>query len=106
MEILLTPDRSDGPPKRGRGGRRGGGPGSRGGRVPGEGGTRRGGGPGSRGGAVARKPRITKLAKANLEREKAEREQLAQMTSKNVTGYSLMQGPAGPTFQAGMAVDG
>ncbi|KAK0721447.1 hypothetical protein B0T21DRAFT_424164 [Apiosordaria backusii] len=69
----------EGPPRRGRGGR---GRGSRGGaRGGGESGRGRGGGPGSRGGTV-RKPRITKLEKEQRDREKAEREQLAQMASK------------------------
>lgn len=67
-------------PRRGRGGR---GRGSRGGAVRGEGSGRgRGGGPGSRGGTV-RKPRITKLEKEQRDREKAEREKLAQMASKS-----------------------
>jgi hypothetical protein len=74
----------EGAPKRGRGGR-----GSRGGArgaaaTRGEGAGRgRGGGPGSRGGQVTRKPRITKLEKEQRDREKAEREKMAQMTSKS-----------------------
>ena len=70
------------PPRRGRGGGRGSRGGGRGGAARGEGtGRGRGGGPGSRGGAVTRKPRITKLEKEQRDREKAEREKLAQMTS-------------------------
>ncbi|EON97331.1 putative histone promoter control 2 protein [Phaeoacremonium minimum UCRPA7] len=108
----------DGPPKRGRGGR---GRGSRGGRgglsrdasaaaATGEGGEpvvkRRGGGPGSRGGSVARKPRITKLEKAQMASEKAEREKLASMSGKNGSSYSLLQGGSSPSsFAAGMVVD-
>jgi len=78
-------------PKRGRGGGRG----SRGGRGGttrggGEGtGRGRGGGPGSRGGSTTRKPRITKLEKEQRDKEKAERERIAQLTSK--------AGAAGPT---------
>ncbi|KAK0649470.1 hypothetical protein B0T16DRAFT_131673 [Cercophora newfieldiana] len=73
---------TDGPPKRGRGGGRGS-RGGRGGAARGEGtGRGRGGGPGSRGGSVTRKPRITKLEKEARDREKAERERIAQMTSK------------------------
>ena len=73
---------SDAPPKRGRGGGRGS-RGGRGGATRGEGtGRGRGGGPGSRGGSVTRKPRITKLEKEQRDREKAEREKIAQMTSK------------------------
>lgn len=114
----LTSDSHDGPPKRGRGGR---GRGSRGGRgglsrdasaaaASGEGGEpvvkRRGGGPGSRGGSVARKPRITKLEKAQMASEKAEREKLASMSGKNGSSYSLLQGGSSPSsFAAGMVVD-
>lgn len=78
-------------PKRGRGGGRG----SRGGRGGttrggGEGtGRGRGGGPGSRGGSTTRKPRITKLEKEQRDKEKAERERIAQLTSK--------AGTTGPT---------
>ncbi len=43
----------------------------------------RGGGPGSRGGTGARKPRITKLEKEQRDREKADREKLAQLSSKS-----------------------
>jgi hypothetical protein len=77
------PAASEERPRRGRGGR---GRGSRGGAVRGEGtGRGRGGGPGSRGGTV-RKPRITKLEKEQRDREKAEREKLAQMTSSSKMG--------------------
>ncbi|KAL2176683.1 uncharacterized protein P884DRAFT_300554 [Thermothelomyces heterothallicus CBS 202.75] len=74
------PAASEERPRRGRGGR---GRGSRGGgtvRGEGSGRGRGGGGPGSRGGTV-RKPRITKLEKEQRDREKAEREKLAQITS-------------------------
>ncbi|KAI0886597.1 HPC2-domain-containing protein [Annulohypoxylon maeteangense] len=84
--------RGDGLPKRGRG--------SRGGR----GGTRgatsttgrgRGGGPGSRGGVV-RKPRMTKADKAQMDREKAERE---ATLLKSATGgsYNVLH-PGSPQF--------
>ncbi len=78
-------------PRRGRGGGRGSRGGGRGGLARGEGAGRgRGGGPGSRGGTTTRKPRITKLEKEQRDREKAERENLAQMASKAAA-------PAGPT---------
>ncbi|KAI1067040.1 hypothetical protein LB506_004491 [Fusarium annulatum] len=86
----------DGPPKRGRGGRgsRGGG---RGASTRGGTGSGRGGGPGSRGGSVTRKPRITKQEKAQREREKAERETMAQMAKTPTQGgYSL--NPTTPSF--------
>ncbi|CAF3475203.1 hypothetical protein SNK03_012439 [Fusarium graminearum] len=86
----------EGPPKRGRGGRgsRGG---ARGASTRGGAGTGRGGGPGSRGGAVTRKPRITKQEKAQREREKAERETMAQMAKTPThSGYSL--NPTTPSF--------
>lgn len=118
IHYLLTSGSHDGPPKRGRGGR---GRGSRGGRgglsrdasaaaATGEGGEpvvkRRGGGPGSRGGSVARKPRITKLEKAQMASEKAEREKLASMSGKTGSSYSLLQGGSSPSsFAAGMVVD-
>ena len=92
-ELANLPISHDGPPKRGRGGR-----GSRGGRgasTRGGTGTGRGGGPGSRGGSITRKPRITKSEKAQREREKAERENLAQL-SKNSNGYGLQ--PTTPSF--------
>lgn len=71
-------------PRRGRGGR---GRGSRGGAARGEGSGRGrgGGGPGSRGGTV-RKPRITKLEKEQRDREKAERENLAQLAAGKTGG--------------------
>lgn len=85
----------EGPPRRGRGGR---GRGSRGGaRGGGESGRGRGGGPGSRGGTV-RKPRITKLEKEQRDREKAEREALAQMASK---AGATTPGPAANTSPGG-----
>lgn len=75
--------RADGPAKRGRGGGRG------------RGGSTRGGG---RGGAAAaskdgakvpgRKPRVTKAAKEQMEKEKAQRENLAVLASKPA-GYSI-----------------
>ncbi|KAM5352080.1 hypothetical protein ACJ41O_004803 [Fusarium nematophilum] len=85
----------EGAPKRGRGGRgsRGGG---RGASTRGGAGTGRGGGPGSRGGSVTRKPRITKQEKAQREREKAERESLAQLAKTPTHGYSL--NPTTPSF--------
>jgi len=77
---------NDAPPRRGRGGGRGS-RGGRGGTARGEGSGRgRGGGPGSRGGSTTRKPRITKLEKEQRDREKAEREKLAQMASKTGAG--------------------
>ncbi|KAK3942024.1 HPC2-domain-containing protein [Diplogelasinospora grovesii] len=106
-----------GPPRRGRGGGRG----SRGGRggaarnseagATGATGTTgtgrgRGGGPGSRGGQM-RKPRITKLEKEQRDREKAERERAAQMSSATKTGgvtsapYSLPQIAPGAGAGAG-----
>ncbi|CAM1503800.1 Fc.00g013910.m01.CDS01 [Cosmosporella sp. VM-42] len=85
----------DGPPKRGRGGRgsRGGG---RGGSARGGTGTGRGGGPGSRGGSITRKPRITKSEKAQREREKADREAMAQLAKTPTNGYVLQ--PTTPAF--------
>src|ERR1700761_3905400 len=77
--------RADGTIKRGRGRGRGGGPGSRGGRggaATTEGGTRRGGGPGSRGGGTTRKPRITKDERAQMEKEKLQREKMASLVPK------------------------
>lgn len=95
-DSFLTSTRQEGPPKRGRGGRgsRGG---ARGASTRGGAGTGRGGGPGSRGGAVTRKPRITKQEKAQREREKAERETMAQMAKTPThSGYSL--NPTTPSF--------
>jgi len=86
-------DRAGGESKRGRGRGRGGGPGSRGGRggataaaVGGDNGSGRGGGTGSRGGTTTRKPRITKAGRANLDREKQEREKMAPLAAKP-SGY-------------------
>lgn len=55
---------------------------------------------------MARKPRITKLEKAQLDREKAERERLAQMASKSGGGGGLgmLSGTSQP-FSAGMVID-
>lgn len=76
------PHRAEGPAKRGRGGR-------------GRGGSTRGGGRGgavaaSRGGgnAPGRKPRVTKAAKEQMEKEKAQRENLAVLASKPA-GYAI-----------------
>jgi hypothetical protein len=71
--LMLSIPSADGTVKRGRGRGRGGGPGSRGGR---------GGGPGSRGGAATRKPRISKMQRANMEREKVDREKMAVLAAK------------------------
>ncbi|KAI4860679.1 HPC2-domain-containing protein [Hypoxylon rubiginosum] len=85
--------RGDGLPKRGRG--------SRGGR----GGTRgaatgtgrgRGGGPGSRGGVV-RKPRMTKADKAQMDREKAEREAAFLKQTNGGGSYNVLH-PGSPQF--------
>lgn len=80
---IKTSIRADGPAKRGRGGGRG------------RGGTTRGGGRGgasaaSKDGAKApgRKPRVTKAAKEQMDREKAQRENLAVLASKP-TGYTI-----------------
>ncbi|KIY02737.1 uncharacterized protein Z520_01202 [Fonsecaea multimorphosa CBS 102226] len=75
-------ERADGTIKRGRGRGRGGGPGSRGGRVATSERSGRGGGPGSRGGGVTRKPRITKDDRAQMEREKLQREKMAPLVAK------------------------
>ncbi|KAL2414938.1 hypothetical protein ABEF95_004381 [Exophiala dermatitidis] len=78
-------ERADGTIKRGRGRGRGGGPGSRGGRAgaaAAEGGSGRGGGPGSRGGGVTRKPRITKSERAQMEKEKLQREKMAPLVAR------------------------
>ncbi|KAI8631561.1 HPC2-domain-containing protein [Xylariaceae sp. FL1651] len=85
------PGRGDGLPKRGRGSRGGRG-GSRGaGTGTGRG---RGGGPGSRGG-ITRKPRMTKADKAQMDREKAERE--ANFLKSNTSAYNVLQ-PSSPKF--------
>ncbi|KAG5944523.1 hypothetical protein E4U60_005906 [Claviceps pazoutovae] len=83
-------------PKRGRGSR--GGRGGRGGAAARGGATARGGGgPGSRGGSVTRKPRVTKAERLQREREKTERETLAQIARTSANGYAL-QTPATPAF--------
>ncbi|KAG5925704.1 hypothetical protein E4U42_004037 [Claviceps africana] len=82
-------------PKRGRGSR--GGRGGRGGGSTRGGASGRGGGPGSRGGSVTRKPRITKAERLQREREKTERETLAQMAKTSANGY-VLQAPATPVF--------
>ncbi|KAI5863847.1 HPC2-domain-containing protein [Durotheca rogersii] len=84
--------RGEGQPKRGRGSRggRGGGRGSAAGTGRG-----RGGGPGSRGGVV-RKPRMTKADKAQMDREKAERE-AAFLKSSNTSSYNVLH-PGSPQF--------
>lgn len=95
---------SDAPPRRGRGGGRGSRGGGRGG-TRGEGtGRGRGGGPGSRGGSVTRKPRITKLEKEQRDREKAEREKLAQMASKTSAPYNLVPLGSGTGQTAGVSL--
>ena len=73
----LTPRRAEGPAKRGRGSGRG------------RGGTTRGAARAAKDGAKApgRKPRVTKAAKEQMEREKAQRENLAVLASKPA-GYT------------------
>ena len=73
----LTPHRAEGPAKRGRGSGRG------------RGGTTRGAARAAKEGAKApgRKPRVTKAAKEQMEREKAQRENLAVLASKPA-GYT------------------
>ncbi|KAI1080930.1 hypothetical protein F5B20DRAFT_537916 [Whalleya microplaca] len=84
--------RGDGLPKRGRGSRGGRG----GGRSAATGtGRGRGGGPGSRGGVV-RKPRMTKADKAQMDREKAERE-AAFLKSTGSGSYNVLH-PGSPQF--------
>ncbi|KAI0409193.1 hypothetical protein F4802DRAFT_604470 [Xylaria palmicola] len=86
--------RGDGLPKRGRGSRGGRG-GSRG--AAAGTGRGRGGGPGSRGG-ITRKPRMTKADRAQMDREKAEREANANLLkSSNTTTYNVLQ-PGSPKF--------
>ncbi|KAI1103713.1 HPC2-domain-containing protein [Jackrogersella minutella] len=85
--------RGDGQPKRGRG--------SRGGRAANRGATTaagrgRGGGPGSRGGAV-RKPRMTKADKAQMDREKAEREATLVKGASGGGSYNVLH-PGSPQF--------
>ncbi|KLU84758.1 hypothetical protein MAPG_03794 [Magnaporthiopsis poae ATCC 64411] len=99
---------SEGPPKRGRGGR-----GSRGGatrastRGGGSGRGTRGGGPGSRGGATGRKPRITKLEKEQIEREKQEREKQARLASTKPSSNSYGLGSPSPNvpLSSAMVID-
>ncbi len=74
---------AEGPVRRGRGGR--GSRGGRGGSTRGAG-TGRGGGPGSRGGIV-RKPRITKAERLLREKEKADRESMAQIPKTPTSNY-------------------
>lgn len=85
--------RRDGLPKRGRGSRggRGGSRGAASGTTRG-----RGGGPGSRGGVV-RKPRMTKADKAQLEKEKADREATLSKTQSNAGSQSILT-PGSPQF--------
>ncbi|KAI0554371.1 hypothetical protein F4679DRAFT_294584 [Xylaria curta] len=86
--------RGDGLPKRGRGSR-----GGRGGARGAAAGTGRGrgGGPGSRGG-ITRKPRMTKADRAQMDREKAEREANANLLkSSNASSYNVLQ-PTSPKF--------
>ncbi|KAI0468125.1 hypothetical protein F4859DRAFT_215512 [Xylaria cf. heliscus] len=88
------PGRGDGLPKRGRGSRGGRG-GSRG--AAATTGRGRGGGPGSRGG-ITRKPRMTKADRAQMDREKAEREANANLLkSSNAASYNVLQ-PGSPKF--------
>ncbi|KAH8168096.1 hypothetical protein CIB48_g125 [Xylaria polymorpha] len=90
----LTRYSGDGLPKRGRGSRGGRG-GSRGAATAT--GRGRGGGPGSRGG-ITRKPRMTKADRAQMDREKAEREANANLLkSSNTSTYNVLQ-PGSPKF--------
>ncbi|KAI0813715.1 hypothetical protein GGR55DRAFT_542984 [Xylaria sp. FL0064] len=86
------PGRGDGLPKRGRGSRGGRG-GSRG--AAAGTGRGRGGGPGSRGG-ITRKPRMTKADRAQMDREKAERE-ANLLKSSTTSTYNVLQ-PSSPKF--------
>ncbi|KAF2964146.1 hypothetical protein GQX73_g9431 [Xylaria multiplex] len=87
------PGRGDGLPKRGRGSRGGRG-GSRG--AAASTGRGRGGGPGSRGG-ITRKPRMTKADRAQMDREKAEREANLLKSTSNASSYNVLQ-PSSPKF--------
>ncbi|KAI1424225.1 hypothetical protein F5Y12DRAFT_467543 [Xylaria sp. FL1777] len=87
------PGRGDGLPKRGRGSR--GGRGGNRGAAAGAGRGRGGGGPGSRGG-ITRKPRMTKADRAQMDREKAERE-ANLLKSTNTSSYNVLQ-PSSPKF--------
>lgn len=69
-KLISLIDRADGPPKRGRGGGRG-----------------RGSTRGSRGGAPratpgVRKPRVTKAAREQMDKEKLQRESMAPLAAK------------------------
>ena len=75
IDLSLTSHRAEGPPKRGRGGGRG-----RGGSTRGS--ARAAAGPKDAAKAPGRKPRVTKAAKEQMEREKAQRENLAPLASK------------------------
>ncbi|KAI2627748.1 HPC2-domain-containing protein [Hypoxylon sp. NC1633] len=87
------PGRGEGLPKRGRGSR--GGRGANRGAAAGTG-RGRGGGPGSRGGAV-RKPRMTKADKAQMDREKAEREAAFLKSTNGGGSYNVLH-PGSPQF--------
>ncbi|KAM3508187.1 hypothetical protein MY10362_001320 [Beauveria mimosiformis] len=82
-EVEKPPAGTEGPVRRGRGGR--GSRGGRGGATRGAG-TGRGGGPGSRGGIV-RKPRISKAERLLREKEKAERDSMAQVPKTPTSNY-------------------
>lgn len=86
----LTISRADGTVRRGRGRGRGG---STRGETSGRG-RGRGGGPGSRGGQTVRKPRVTKADRAMMEREKLEREKLAQNMGIASKQPAVAHGPA------------
>ena len=90
VSLLTLLSSGDGAPKRGRGSRGGRGSSRAAGTTRG-----RGGGPGSRGGAV-RKPRMTKADKAQLDREKLEREQ-AFLKSASNPNYNVLH-PTSPQF--------
>ncbi|OAA41579.1 Histone promoter control 2 (HPC2) [Beauveria brongniartii RCEF 3172] len=82
-EVEKPPAGTEGPVRRGRGGR--GSRGGRGGATRGAG-AGRGGGPGSRGGIV-RKPRISKAERLLREKEKAERDSMAQVPKTPTSNY-------------------
>lgn len=90
---MLTPLSSEARPARGRGSRGGRGGSTRG---AGTGRGRGGGGPGSRGGIV-RKPRMTKADKAQLDREKADREAAFLKSTNGGGNYNVLH-PASPQF--------
>ncbi|KAI1438075.1 HPC2-domain-containing protein [Xylaria sp. CBS 124048] len=85
------PGRGEGAPKRGRGSR-----GGRGAKANTNAGAARARGGGARGGST-RKPRMTKADKAQLDREKAEREANANSMLASDTSYSILQ-PNSPKF--------